>query len=270
MPKERRGVSPTVRHERQYLSTVVRLLDETVFSPALHALNAFDSQRYVAQLEQIKQRIKDDPNYGRQEAEAAAKRIRDTQRASFAQVLHSVRIDLLVFERTADPQIRQTIEVFLNENVGLIKNVANESLGTLQEFVHKQVVENTFDLHAQQANVQQYLEGVGQRKARNRAKLITRDQNNKLVGQLNQIDHKAAGGEEYRWSTSHDERVRDSHAALDGRIFRWDTPPQPDGHPGNGIQCRCIAKPIFRTSDAEKQLTTGQIERKLGPVKVGA
>jgi hypothetical protein len=37
--------------------------------------------------------------------------------------------------------------------------------------------------------------------------------------------------------------VRDSHAANDDKLFRWDTPPE-GGHPGQAHNCRCYAEPV--------------------------
>ena len=74
-----------------------------------------------------------------------------------------------------------------------------------------------------------------------------------------------AGIEEYIWSTTGDERVRDSHRELNGKKFRWDTPPEnSDGracHPGEDYQCRCIGRPVFKKSTLnlpieEEQLIT--------------
>jgi len=82
-----------------------------------------------------------------------------------------------------------------------------------------------------------------------RAELIARDQILKLNGQINEARQTAAGVEEYEWSTSQDERVRDDHRDLDTTVHRWDTPPVTDqrtgatNHPGGDYQCRCVAKP---------------------------
>jgi len=46
----------------------------------------------------------------------------------------------------------------------------------------------------------------------------------------------------YIWRTSGDGKVRDSHAANNGKIFAWDDPP-PTGHPGEDFGCRCTAEP---------------------------
>jgi SPP1 gp7 family putative phage head morphogenesis protein len=90
-----------------------------------------------------------------------------------------------------------------------------------------------------------------------RANLIARDQIGTLNGQVTQARMEAAGLEMYIWSTSGDERVRSSHALMDGLLCRWDDAsvysddggktwkPRPLGavlvHPGEDIQCRCTA-----------------------------
>lgn len=90
----------------------------------------------------------------------------------------------------------------------------------------------------------------------NRAELIARDQTLKLNGKINEIRQTNAGVESYTWSTSKDERVRDSHRVLDGEVFSWSDPPEINedgdvGHPGEDFQCRCIAIPIIPGVDDE-------------------
>ena len=80
----------------------------------------------------------------------------------------------------------------------------------------------------------------------NRAKLIARDQSSKLNSALSQQRQQNLGVEEYVWRTAGDERVRDSHKANNGKVFRWDNPPKATGHPGQDIQCRCVAQPIIK------------------------
>ena len=74
---------------------------------------------------------------------------------------------------------------------------------------------------------------------------LTRDQTQKQISNLTQARHRQMGIVEYRWSTSEDERVREEHAANNGKVFRWDTPPPITGHPGNDILCRCVERPII-------------------------
>lgn len=80
-----------------------------------------------------------------------------------------------------------------------------------------------------------------------RAELIARDQVAKLNGSFTRERQEDIGVNSYIWRTVGDERVRDSHADVDGETFSWDQPPlETDGnHPGEDIQCRCWAEPIL-------------------------
>jgi SPP1 gp7 family putative phage head morphogenesis protein len=86
-----------------------------------------------------------------------------------------------------------------------------------------------------------------------RAELIARDQTLKLNGAINRSRQQAAGVTSYVWSTSGDERVRDTHAELDGKTFDWGAPPEP-GNPGEDFQCRCVALPII--ADLQEEFGT--------------
>jgi SPP1 gp7 family putative phage head morphogenesis protein len=91
---------------------------------------------------------------------------------------------------------------------------------------------------------------------RSRAELIARDQVLKLNSQLTQDAHRQAGVEEYFWSDSEDDSVRDRHAELGrqsraGRRFRYDDPPVVDeksgrtANPGEDYECRCLSIPYL-------------------------
>jgi SPP1 gp7 family putative phage head morphogenesis protein len=85
--------------------------------------------------------------------------------------------------------------------------------------------------------------------SKSRADLIARDQTLKLNSQLSQARATSVGVTSYTWVTSRDERVRSGHAALHGKVFRYDTPPVTNprtgevNHPGGDFQCRCVAVP---------------------------
>lgn len=64
-----------------------------------------------------------------------------------------------------------------------------------------------------------------------------------LFAYLNQALQAAIGIDFYTWQTRRDAQVRDSHAERDGKVFRWDTPPE-GGHPGEAYNCRCYARPL--------------------------
>jgi SPP1 gp7 family putative phage head morphogenesis protein len=89
----------------------------------------------------------------------------------------------------------------------------------------------------------------------NRAKLIARDQTAKMNSSFNQVRQTSVGIEKYQWQTAGDERVRESHAEKDGKVFSWDDPPEDTGHPGEDIQCRCVAIPFFDLDEMEEELS---------------
>lgn len=82
-----------------------------------------------------------------------------------------------------------------------------------------------------------------------RAKFIARDQTAKMNSAITKARHLELGIEEYTWQTSGDERVRDSHAAHDGKVYRWDDPPTDTGNPGEDYNCRCVALPHVKIDD---------------------
>lgn len=87
--------------------------------------------------------------------------------------------------------------------------------------------------------------------SKRRAQLIARDQTLKLQAQLTEARQKQVGIRRYVWTTSNDERVREDHAALDGQVIEWASPPIVDrrtgrrAHAGEDFQCRCTADPIL-------------------------
>ncbi len=65
---------------------------------------------------------------------------------------------------------------------------------------------------------------------------------------FNEARQTEAGISMYDWQGIGDERERRSHRAMEGERCRWDAPPLVDGehvHPGEAIQCRCGARPVF-------------------------
>ncbi len=88
--------------------------------------------------------------------------------------------------------------------------------------------------------------GVSQRKA----KFLAHQETSLLLSKFRQTRYQDAGIQKYRWSTSHDERVRRDHKVLNGTIQTWDQPPVTDrntgkrNHPGEDWGCRCVAVAI--------------------------
>lgn len=140
------------------------------------------------------------------------------------------------------------LEKWIQENVGLIKTIPEETLDRMREIVHAGFTRGKTT--TQMVKEIQHAYGVGRR----RAELTARDQTAKLNGQIQQAQQMDAGITEYIWYTCMDGRVRDRHRELHGKKFRWDDPPVVDErtgrrcHPGQDFQCRCIARPVFNRS----------------------
>ncbi len=92
----------------------------------------------------------------------------------------------------------------------------------------------------------------------NRAKFIARNEIGNLNAITTKIRQQEAGIKFYEWSTSRDERVRESHWEKEGKLYYWkrNTPgevngrrinPAPALHPGMDYNCRCVAISIIDT-----------------------
>ena len=81
----------------------------------------------------------------------------------------------------------------------------------------------------------------------NKAAFLARQETSLFFSKFSMNRASSAGVRRYRWSTSHDERVRVSHRELNGTIHGVDDPPVVDkrtgrrAHPGEDFLCRCAA-----------------------------
>ena len=136
-----------------------------------------------------------------------------------------------------------TIESFVRSNVAKIESLAVSELDRVYDTIS---VATTKGLRVEELRdniVKQF--GVSE----NYGALLARDQTLKLNGQISQERQTQAGITQYRWSSSKDARTRPEHAALDGTVQLWGSPPvtSADGRrnaPGQDYQCRCVAVPI--------------------------
>lgn len=126
------------------------------------------------------------------------------------------------------------------ENVALIQSIPDEYLKKVETIVFEGTTQGS-----QPTSIIQQIRKAG-KVSENKAKLIARDQSSKLNSVFNQQRQQNLGVEEYIWVTAEDDRVRPDHASKNGKTFRWDDPPKDTGHPGNDINCRCIAQPLIK------------------------
>ncbi len=139
------------------------------------------------------------------------------------------------------------LQQWVSDNVDLITTVPANMLGKMKETIVEgyskgltakdiaALIQQNYDMSA------------------NHARFIARDQMAKLSSDITRKEHEDAGVTRYEWSDSGDERVRDSHRRLNGKIFRYDNPPETDGgrhcNPGQDFNCRCVAIPVFDYDD---------------------
>ena len=128
------------------------------------------------------------------------------------------------------------LDIFTADNIELIQSVTDDYQDEVQELVLEGVQKGK-----RPSTIAKELMERGDITER-RAQLIARDQIEKLNGKITEQRQTALGIDSYFWRTSLDSRVRPEHAAREGDLFQWDSPPE-DGHPGQPINCRCRAEP---------------------------
>jgi len=137
-----------------------------------------------------------------------------------------------------EPALESMLADFSFENARLIKSVPAQYLDQVEALTSRGLRQGRRSVDV--AKDIQARFGV----AESRAKLIARDQISKINADLTRTRQESLGITEYIWRTSRDERVRPTHAALEGTTQRWDDPPAV-GHPGEDFQCRCGSEPIL-------------------------
>lgn len=137
------------------------------------------------------------------------------------------------------PRIAEKVNAMTTANVQLIKSIRSQYLDKVQNAVTQAMVNGTLN-----KDLVQQIKDIG-KTTEKRAIFIARDQSSKLNAALTQARHEDVGITKYTWSTSGDERVRESHAEKDGQVFEYANPPADTGHPGHDFNCRCVAIPYL-------------------------
>ena len=156
-------------------------------------------------------------------------------------------IDLSAYLRNS-PNIVERVNELTVSNIQLIKSIRTQYLDKVQNAVMQAMVQGTLN-----KDLAEQLKKLGE-DVESRAMLIARDQSSKLNAALTRARHEEVGIKKYMWSTSGDERVRESHAEKDGQIFEYTNPPADTGHPGHDVNCRCVQIPVLDV-EQEKQIT---------------
>lgn len=137
------------------------------------------------------------------------------------------------------------------DNYNLITSNAKNFVSKINTLTEQAIVNGTGHKKLME-EIQKATTGLSEK----HCKLLARDQMGKLNGQITQAQMEEIGLDMYVWSTAFDDRVRDSHALMEGLLCRWDDASvcsydggktwveRPSGavelHPGQDIQCRCV------------------------------
>jgi SPP1 gp7 family putative phage head morphogenesis protein len=142
--------------------------------------------------------------------------------------------------------IKRAVAEFTAENVALIKSIPDVFFSDLERRLTRAIADGSRweDLAATIEDRYDVTEA--------RARLIAKDQINKLVGDLNRLRQQDLGIEEFIWRTMGDERVRTDktagpdmgHVERNGKQYSWDDPPEGET-PGEPVNCRCYAEPVI-------------------------
>ncbi len=174
-----------------------------------------------------------------------------SQHAALAGV--SPRSILAINPFFGEPWLADEAKIFSRENISLINNVRGEQIADASQLVSRMI-----NAGERPGNIAAALDAQFDL-AENNTMLIARDQTTKYHARLSRLRNLDAGLDRYRWRTAGDSRVRSEHQRLEGREFSYSDPPVTvssgrrageKNNPGEDIQCRCWAEPIF---DDEKK-----------------
>lgn len=155
----------------------------------------------------------------------------------------AAKTKLNAIEALQDAGTRSIVKSSMDRNISLIQSIPQKYLQKVQSTIYEGLASGS-TAKAISKEVSS-IGGVTER----RAQFIARDQLASVYGDLTKQRQQSLGIKRFKWLTSHDERVRDTHAALDGKIFDWDTGASGSGvpsgmvglKPGEDFNCRCTS-----------------------------
>lgn len=150
------------------------------------------------------------------------------------QIRATLGVDLLM----ADQSVPAILDGFVSEQVEFMRDLGDKLVRDIRGSATRAIRQGT--RASDVAKEIQKRHGI----ARNRARLIARDQIATLNGEVNRARQRELGIDKFVWRTVGDERVRDDHEVRDGEIYSWSNPPNGE-IPGQPINCRCTAEPVI-------------------------
>lgn len=243
-----------------YVRDMRRYANDTLISELERLAQQRDATRLDAWDEDLDKLVEATRAFGRRrsqrvidELKALAERTVDFNRQRFNQAVRAV-LGVDIFTSVDGQALQIAMRSWIRENTALIVNVNEQTMTEIGGLAQRAM--RGGEGHRQIAKeIRRRF-----RMTEARAKLIARDQISKLNGQITQQRNEALGVERYIWSTSEDERVRESHRVMNGKLCRWDDASVYSddggrtwnsrsslggyvGHPGSDFQCRCVSSP---------------------------
>lgn len=135
----------------------------------------------------------------------------------------------------------------IGEQVGLIKSIPLDAATRAQDYAYQAAQGGMrADYVAQQIQATTDV-------TESRATLIARTEIARSNSAINQSRSKSLGITHYIWRTAGDDRVRQSHAELDGTVQSFDNPPtvgdEGQFNAGEVFNCRCYCEPQINVSE---------------------
>lgn len=162
------------------------------------------------------------------------------QQRAFERNLHVPQIELSkIIGKRESTRVATVTRSRVAANAGLIKSLVDDAKAKAVDIIETQFTKSFAEesLYGKLSQLEDVTES--------RAKLIARDQTQKLFSDLAQARQQDLGVSRYIWRGIDDGRERESHVANNDQEFSWDDPPAETGHPGEDVQCRCIAEPVL-------------------------
>ncbi|MEG0470771.1 MAG: minor capsid protein [Solibacillus sp.] len=256
LPKTKFPTASTVSYERALVKMVSqvgieasKLFDKHVANELMHADavtfrsdGIFDGlKKMLSALKSKTSSIFSDYRANR----ASSQFVKSVNQVNCINLEHQARvkgIDLVANE----PWLKGFMHVRINNNVSYIKNLENETYERIEDIVREHIENGSSAKTIREAI-------IGQTDiCKSRAQFLAVDQAGSMLGQMTAERHQRLGIERFTWDTSGDERVRDEHKKLDGKVFSYDDPPTVNGRqvlPGEDYRCRCVALPVFDDED---------------------
>ena len=258
--KEFKPVQPSKRAEVKYRNALL-LLIASLKTALLKRLRAFllgspSDAEIIEHTTQILDGLRkvDTLDYAKKLSRGVVSAVNETNKERLIQnIQKGTDVDLTPL--VGDTAVKTKLDEYIAKNVSLITSVKNDYLNDVEKAIRESYLKNGRAENL--ATIIHERTGV----SKSRARLIARDKTAKINAELDQERMQNLGVKLYIWQTAKDERVRHTHANMQGVLCRFDDDSvyskdggktwikreadKPKCKPGVDIQCRCFAKAIL-------------------------